>query len=180
MIWTEEAIRDEIRKLDVAAGLEGAKLPITFGRAKTRLGALYIDRKERKAIRFYFSRFYFANPNWPVSDALDVISHEYAHYMALTLFGYSGHGAIWKRCCLQIGATPERLYKGTCEDMYQESKTNPDLYTPGMILVHPVFGRGTIQNLTSDKERKSAIVRFDKAGVKKLGVRWIMENCRLV
>lgn len=180
MIWTEETIRDEIRKLDETTGLEGAKLPIVFGRAKTRLGAFYMNQKEMKPVKFYFSRYYFGNPGWPMSDALDVIRHEYAHYMSFELYGHSGHGGDWKRCCVRIGARPERLYKGRCEDVYQESKTNPNIYEPGMNIVHPVFGKGTIQNITNDAAKKSAVVKFSKVGLKKLGIHWMMENCRLI
>lgn len=34
VIWNEETIREELRRLDLKTGLRGAELPIKFGKAK--------------------------------------------------------------------------------------------------------------------------------------------------
>lgn len=92
-VWDEERIREEFKKLDSITGLHGADLPITFGKAKHTLGCFYIDTINKKPKKFHFSLFYFGNPKWSEASALDVIRHEYAHYMDYMFNGNSSHGA---------------------------------------------------------------------------------------
>lgn len=40
----------------------------------------------------------------------DTILHEIAHVLAYELYGHRGHGTTWKRCCVEIGAKPERCF----------------------------------------------------------------------
>lgn len=60
--WNEASIREEIAKLDEKTGLNGAALPIRFGKAKRVLGC-YIPSKDGSFFRF--SKLYFKNPDWP-------------------------------------------------------------------------------------------------------------------
>jgi predicted SprT family Zn-dependent metalloprotease len=50
-------------------------------------------------------------------DVEDTILHEIAHALSWVRYGREGkgHGRLWKRVCREIGATPERIYKGVLE-----------------------------------------------------------------
>ena len=71
-IWDEQSIREELAKLDLKTGLQGALLPINFNNAKCTL-AMYSSQNGGK---FTFSNYYFQDSNWPIEEALDVIRHE--------------------------------------------------------------------------------------------------------
>ena len=60
VIWNEETIREELRRLDLKTGLRGAELSIKFRIAKSYLGLYY--QTEGKG--FYFSTYYFENPDF--------------------------------------------------------------------------------------------------------------------
>lgn len=77
--WTEADIREEMAKLDLKTGLNGAELPISFNNSKCTLGLYY----STNGGSFKFSNYYFQDPNWPIEAALDVIRHEYAHQYGL-------------------------------------------------------------------------------------------------
>ena len=92
-MWTEEMIREEMRKLDERTGLHGSELPIVFGTAKTRVGGLGVrDGKPSRA------------------QAYDLIRHEYAHYMDVCRRGTSDHGPHWKACCQELGEDLDRCF----------------------------------------------------------------------
>lgn len=42
----------------------------------------------------------------------DVVRHEIAHAIDYATRGVSDHGYRWKSICVQVGANPQRLYKG--------------------------------------------------------------------
>ena len=106
VLWTEERIREELRRMDRITGLHGAELPITFTRNHRCLGSFYVE--ERK---FAFSLYWFDDPEWPEAEARDIIRHEYAHYMNLERNGRKNHGPEWEACCLEVGATPCARYR---------------------------------------------------------------------
>lgn len=187
IIWNEETIRREIRRLDKLTGLHGADLQITFGKARSRLGAFHLDPKTREPWKFYFSRFYFDNPEWSTKSALDVIRHEYAHYMDYMVNGNLGHGSTWKACCIKVGADPSRLYNEKVEAFYKKEEAAKkaisdqiDRFLPGMKISHPKFGIGTIKAITGIDEKRILEVEFQKVGTKRLGAAWVNENCVLI
>lgn len=99
-IWNENDIRKGLARLDAKTGLAGATLPLTFGNANCTLGSY-------SAVgAFRFSRKYFEDPSWSIEEALDTIRHGYAHYMDHMIYGNMGHGASWKKCCLEVWALP--------------------------------------------------------------------------
>lgn len=99
-MWTEEMIREEMRKLDEKTGLHGSELPIRFGKAKTSLACLVA--RDGKPDYFRFSRYYFDSPDFARGSAVETICHEYAHYMDVCRRGTSDHGKHWKACCEEI------------------------------------------------------------------------------
>ncbi len=182
VIWSEEAIRAELGRLDAKTGLHGASLPISFGNAMTVLGMYF----SREGGAFRFSNRYFQNPDWPRELALDVIRHEYAHYMDDKLYGGAGHGTTWKMCCARVGAAPVRLYNRTWETYYhQKHETQRALsdrlggYAPGDVIVHPQCGEGVIESLTGEGASRFAVVSFPGAGKKTLSLAWVDAHCRV-
>ena len=97
IIWNEEEIRKELRRMDQLTGLSGATLPIRFNEAWATLGSYRLIG--RKAGGFCFSNRYLQDPDFTPEEALDTIRHEYAHYMDYELYGNTGHGRTWKACC---------------------------------------------------------------------------------
>lgn len=112
MIWDEARIRAEIARLDGITGLSGAKLPILFFNARRTLGQFGVhDPNGAELMYFRFSHHWFQRPDWPAEHALDVIRHEYAHYVNWVRHRQSGHNSSWKKCCILVGARPERLHR---------------------------------------------------------------------
>ena len=87
--WTEDLIRNELRRLDEITGLKGSELPIHFGNAVSYLAMFCAGEK----MYFLFSNYYFKNPKIADETALNTIRHEYAHYLAYVLYGDCSHGA---------------------------------------------------------------------------------------
>lgn len=181
-IWDEKSIREVFEELDKSTGLSGAELPIYFGNAKGTLGCFII----KNGPAFRFSDYWFKDPEWPEESALDVIRHEYAHYMDWSLTGYTSHGSSWKTCCIRVGAVPSRLYsEGRSEYYKNKHKKEEDRlahlnkYKTGQAIEHPQYGTGIITVL--DKKERSIIARVDfgEKGVKTLDLNWIDCNCTI-
>ena len=179
-IWNEAAIRKEFARLDAKTGLKGAKLPITFGNAKGTLGSF----SAADGGVFRFSRHYFDDPLWPVESALDTIRHEYAHYMDHMLYGNLGHGASWKKCCLEVGALPIRCYSDGraryYRDKHEEEQRRSsalDRYEIGGLILHPRYGTGRIVEIIGTDHTRYAVVSFQGMEDKKLSLAWVAENC---
>ena len=180
MIWDEKRIRTEFERLDKRTGLTGAKLPITFGNAKGTLGMF----SQNKQPYFRFSNYWFQNPDWPEELALDVIRHEYAHYMDWELYGNCSHGQTWKACCVKVGDLPVRLYSEERDKYYlnvhrkeKELSRKYDCYKAGQAVRHPKFGEGVITAITGKGITRIAEIEFEKAGGRRISIKWLDENC---
>lgn len=179
-IWNEATIRKEFARLDTKTGLKGATLPITFNNSKRTLGFYSISNGGA----FRFSRYYYDDPSWPIEAALDIIRHEYAHYMDHMIYGNCGHGTTWKKCCTEIGALPIRCYSSERAKYYQdkhEAKRKEaealDHFMVGSYIIHPRFGRGKIVEIVGVDVNRYALVDFIDMETKKLLLRWVKENC---
>lgn len=179
-IWNEAAIRKEFARLDAKTGLKGATLPIIFNNAKCTLGSY----NPANGGAFRFSRHYYDDPSWPVEAALDTIRHEYAHYMDHMVYSNVGHGATWKKCCIEVGALPIRCYSSERAKYFQDKHEAErkevevlDHYKTGSYIMHPRFGRGKIMELVGVDANRYALVDFRYMETKKLSLRWVKENC---
>lgn len=187
MIWSEYRIREEMKRLDRITGLEGATLPISFGNARNTLG--FFSLVNNKSGRFRFSRVYFEDPSWPQENALDVIRHEYAHYMDFELNGTVGHGITWKMCCIKVGAMPRRIYNDQ-GDRYRKEKLRQEKlemkkkfsgaseFTVGTEVKHPSFGKGKLMKILEKENRKLAEFSFEGANIRILDLNWVAQNCK--
>ena len=183
-VWDEERIKEEFKKLDSITGLHGADLPITFVKAKHTLGCFYIDTINKKRKKFHFSLFYFGNPEWSETSALDVIRHEYAHYMDYMFNGSSSHGASWKACCRKIGALPSRLYNPKVEEinLHMENKQKEidsqiESIKQGNMVIHPTYGIGIVNSISDDKRK--LYVNFNNE-MRCLSAPWVTEHSQIV
>lgn len=182
-IFNEEMIREELRRIDQKTGLNAASLPISFGNAKCYLG--YFSYPNDKSLKFYFSNHYFTDPMFPVEEKLDVIRHEYAHYMDYMLNGSSSHGPRWKKYCKIVGAYPMRCYSKDRSDYFlkkhkEEEETNLkcDSYTVGRTVKHPSFGQGSITEILGEGISRIAVIKFNNGNCKKLLLSWVTQNCQ--
>ena len=185
-IWTEERIREEMRRLDEKTGLHGAQLPIEFFRGRSLLGEYCFDADKG----FRFSVTYLDDPQWSERSALNLIRHEYAHYMDHVLNGSapgSSHGPRWKAYCSSIGGLPVGRYSEDVEKRYKKQMVSDasaairyGRYEVGRSIVHPAFGRGMIVEAAGEGPSRIITVKFGAAGLKRLGAAWVDEHCRLV
>ena len=182
-IFDEEMIRAELRRLDAKTGFHAADLPIKFGNAKSYLGLFSYPSEDK--LEFYFSNYYFRDPNHALEEKLDTIRHEYAHFLDYKLNGWSSHGPAWKRCCNIVGALPIRCFRKERSDYYiakhekeQTQNEKYDEYVIGSGIVHPVFGEGRITAVIGEGLNRIACVSFAIAGEKKLAISWIDSNCK--
>lgn len=183
IIWDENSIREEMKRLDAKTGLGGAVLPISFGDSRHTLGMF----SSRDGGVFRFSKRYFKNPDWPEEMALDVIRHEYAHYMDFVLYGNVGHGLSWKKCCGVVGALPLRCYKDEIADQAKRKHEKEkelterfDGYQIGKSIKHPTYGIGVIRDITGEALNRRMVVDFQTKGEKELGLAWVDKNCEVL
>ena len=52
-------------------------------------------------------------------------------------------------------------------------------YVPGMRILHPIFGEGTVTAVTGEGKTQIVDVVFSEAGKKQLSVTWVEKNCRI-
>lgn len=105
--WSVEDIRKVIQSLDKKTGMNGASIHIslckTLGNGST-LGT-YRPSDNHSWRSFCFSLAYFNDSNFKDLAAIDVIRHEYCHYLvdALNLNAIfddrDDHGVAWKTVC---------------------------------------------------------------------------------
>lgn len=183
-IWNEERIREEMRRLDKKTGLHGAELPIRFGAARSYLGYYMLSINDQKE-HFYFSDAYFQDPQFMEEEALDVIRHEYAHYMNHEVYGGDGHDTTWKMCCKAVGANPLRRYnldrqKYLKRKHERESEISEmcDVFQCGMEIVHPSYGNGRIVSIDGVADKRTLKIEFRTAGEKRLSAGWVFVNCK--
>ncbi len=177
--WTEGKIRNVLERLDTKTGLHGKDLPMYFTHSKHTLG-MYSPKGE-----FYFSDFYFKDPEFPDELALDVIRHEYAHYMDHILYGKIGHGKTWRACCIVVGAAPCR-YCGNYRFEFYKRKNEKDKrikkkstsYVQGAHFFHPAYGNGKIILISGPEGNRYITVDFDNVGKKTLNLTWVVQNCK--
>ena len=182
-IWPEERIREEIKKLDKMTGLNGASLPIELGSAYRTLGRFQLNR-ERKPEKFDFSINYLEDSGFLYEEAIDLIRHEYAHYMDWIIFGEMGHGKTWKKCCNDIGADPIRLYdtgmakiKHVKFQKEQVMGKKCDMIEEGTYVIHPKYDAGTVESTEKEGIHRMVSIYFPSVGMKKLSAKWVIENC---
>lgn len=179
--WTEEDIRAELRRMDGITGLAGAELPIRFTYSHSTLGRFCGD-VNRQPEHFEFSLHYFHGARFTRQAALDVIRHEYAHYMDCVLYGNFGHGPTWKLCCHKVGASPSRLYTKEYERATQffedreRASRKRSTFSVGQKLLHEGYGMGVIQAITPSGSTQLLTVEFDGA-TKILEAGWAEKNC---
>lgn len=180
--WPKDAIRREIRRLDQQTGLKGADITVRLYEEPEPLGCFtFIDPVR---MTFGFSSTRFEDPRFTQAEALDVIRHEYAHFMEYRLFGEStDHGPNWKACCKQIGARPSTYYTEDWKslarqrDRMAQERNRVDGFSPGKHIVHPAYGEGTVEGIQRMSAMTFVSVRFGQM-VKTLDVNWARQNCQ--
>ena len=91
-------------------GLLNQKWKFAFESCKRSLGRCHYNLKKITLSKWYVQ----LNEE---DDVEDTILHEIAHALSFIRYGSkgAGHGILWKRICLEIGATPQRVHKGILE-----------------------------------------------------------------
>ena len=177
----KEMIRAEIQRLDQKTGLKGSAVTVRLYVEPEPIGCFtFIDPVR---MTFGFSRTRLEEPGFTETELLAIVRHEYAHYMEYVQYGEStDHGENWKACCRRIGARPEVLYteqfKASARQHQKElvRRTRVDGYTRGKLVHHPVFGTGTVEEITRFPTMTILSVRFENE-TKKLDINWVRENC---
>lgn len=179
MILDEVMIRNEIRRLDKITGLNAAALPITFMNSRRILGQYRVGQKS-----FAFSNIYFKDENFPIEEQLDIIRHEYAHFLNHCRFNGKGHDKTWKQCCILVSARPVRLYDlDNCrywrEKHKQEESLSRELgaLRTGTLVLHSVWGLGEVKAASGEGTNRVLQIDFEDVGQKRLSAKWVNEHC---
>ncbi|MCQ2406872.1 MAG: hypothetical protein MJ067_06645, partial [Oscillospiraceae bacterium] len=172
----------EIRRLDEKTGLDGAKVTVRLYPEREPMGCFtFIDPVR---MTFGFSKTRFEEAGFTDAEALDIIRHEYAHFMEYRLYGFSSdHGPCWQDCCRKIGARPEKMYteefKQSARQKERErvQKTRVDGFKEGSKVSHPKFGEGTVEKIDRMQNITILTIRFGES-VKRLDIDWVRKNCK--
>ena len=105
--WSVEDVREVILGLDARTGMNGASISIHLSKSLGNGSTLgtYRPSKENCWRSFSFSLKYFNDSNFNDLAAIDVIRHEYCHYLVdalglKELFNdENDHGIAWKTAC---------------------------------------------------------------------------------
>lgn len=114
--WEVEEIRKVIENLDKKTGLEGAKIPIHLSKSLGDEG-LTLGTYRSGFRCFAFSKKYFNDPSFRDSEAIDVIRHEYCHYVVDELGlkevyeDDDGHGEAFRCACAFLKTSDERYHR---------------------------------------------------------------------
>lgn len=181
MKWPRERILDEIRRLDAKTGLNGAKVTIRLYAEPEPMGCFtFIDPIR---MTFGFSNTRFEEPGFTDTEALDIIRHEYAHYMEYQLYGFSSdHGPYWQECCRKIGARPEKMYteafkqEARAKERDRIRRTRVDGYREGKQISHPTFGQGIVEKIDRMESITILTIRFGDA-LKRFDIDWVRKHC---
>ena len=182
-------IRFLYQKLDRQLGLNGARVPITFGFDTDRLGA-YTPGFGQDEEEFHFSLLFIgycvAKP-LSKDDRMDLYKHEYAHYMQYNMdipdkYNWQPgiHGSAWKYCCSLIGAAPTPYYKageGLIKHDYDKvlkKKNSTVKFNINDDVNHPKFGKGTIEHIEQLEGSVRLHVRFGE-DLKKIDQKWLLQ-----
>lgn len=179
--WPRERILEEIRCLDAKTGLNGAKVTIRLYADAEPMGCFtFIDPIR---MTFGFSSTRFEEPGFTDMEALDIIRHEYAHFMEYMIYGISSdHGEQWKDCCRKIGARPEKLYTEAFKqdarrkERERIQRTRIDGYKIGRQISHPTFGEGIVERIDRMNDITILTIRFGET-VKRFDIDWVRKHC---
>ena len=170
-------IRFLYQKLDRQLGLNGARVPITFGFDTDRLGA-YTPGFGQDEEEFHFSLLFIGYcVTKPLSkdDRMDLYKHEYAHYMQYNMdipdkYNWQPgiHGSAWKYCCSLIGAAPTPYYKAG------EGLIKHDYDKVLKKKITDKFGKGTIEHIEQLEGSVRLHVRFGE-DLKKIDQKWLLQ-----
>lgn len=179
--WSKDRIREEIRRLDEKTGLDSSKVTIRLYEAPEPLGCFTFINPIR--MTFGFSATRFEEAGFTVAEALDIIRHEYAHFMEYRLYGISSdHGPDWQECCRKIGARPVKMHtKEFKQDIRRAERervqrTRVDGYREGRQVRHPTFGEGIVEKIDQKENITILTIRFGET-LKKLDIDWVRKHC---
>lgn len=100
-------------RLMIRHGLIKAGWKFAFNDRKRALGLCDNTRKT-----IFLSTYFLTKVS--AEKTQDAILHEIAHALDFVRHGTSdGHGPKWKSICREIGANPERLFKGTVKHQWK-------------------------------------------------------------
>lgn len=123
-IWDIEDIQKIIKEYDKKMNLKCSELPIYISKKLTSsMGVLkysiqngiYIPKELR------FSR-YLCDGRYKEIDVINVIGHEYAHYMNMIEYNYAGHGSLHKAACVKIGVPTSRTFNAVSDNSKGNTK----------------------------------------------------------
>lgn len=138
--WSVEDVREVIRSLDARTGMNGASISIHLSKSLgdgSTLGT-YRPSKENCWRSFSFSLKYFNDSNFNDLAAIDVIRHEYCHYLVdalglKELFNdENDHGIAWKTACGLLNTDQHGTYRAwyfprATDDLFMNAYMSEDI-----------------------------------------------------
>ena len=118
-MWNVGKIREVMNQLDKKTGMNSKYVPIEISNRMTKTKGKYIFKKYcdyNRKINYEPVGFVFSSElltHYSDEAILDVISHEYAHFMTETQYKEKkqGHNRIFKMNHISLGGTGETYFK---------------------------------------------------------------------
>ena len=183
--WPRERIRQEIRQLDHRTGLNGQRLRIDFSNDEKTIGS-FTSTQSKIPLYFTFSTRYFEDPSFTDAEVIDVIRHEFAHYMKCVRHPDAeedSHGPLWQQCCREIGAIPQARH--SCTSQYQAERIQQrmllsdadEILQTGLTIRHPLYGDCIISHISRYREMPRISLTLPNGKVRKCTLQWLIDNC---
>lgn len=114
--WMIEDIKNIICHLDMKTGMNGVDIPVYFEKSMGNNGETLGSYRGGYFRSFSFSREYFDDPLFLDRAAIDVVRHEYCHYLVEALGLHElyedddPHGLAWKSACAFLNTDDTGTY----------------------------------------------------------------------
>lgn len=169
--WSVEDVRKVMQSLDAKTGMTGASLPIHLCKSLKNGSALgtYRPSNVNKWRCFSFSLAYFDDDKFKDLAAIDVIRHEYCHYLvdALGLEAIfadnNDHGIAWKTVCGLLNADQHGTYRAwyfrsATEDAFRDAFMAKDIMSINITEQIDRWGMH-LPSITMRKSMEKALVK---------------------
>lgn len=185
MRWPRERIRQEIRQLDHRTGLNGTRLAIDFSEDEKTIGS-FTHTAGNIPLHFTFSTRFFERPSFSDAEVIDVIRHEFAHYMKCVRHPdveEDSHGPLWQQCCREIGAVPQARHSYSTQYRAERLQQHmllsdaDEIVQPGLTINHPRYGECTISHISHCRDMPRVSLTLPNGRVRKCTMQWLIDNC---
>lgn len=178
--WSVEDVKGIIRFLDLKVGMNGIDIPVYFQQSMGMNGEILGSYQSGLLNAFTFSRQYFDDPLFPDMAAIDVVRHEYCHYLvdALKLNELyeddDPHGMAWKSACSFLNTDDTGTYNRyhfccITKEQMNELETAKDIVKVDIPESLAFWGLDVLPARRREALTKKLVKKYGKTRVFKIG-----------